>query len=232
MRGSTILLSYAKGSRGLLITPAHPTYEGFYYTVIICRGEQRTINHPSPPPPIMRGSTILLSYAKGSRGLLITLSTPPPYEGFYYTVIICRGEQRTINHPSPPSPPHYEGFYSPVIICQGEQRTINHPCPPPPPYEGFYYTVIICQGEQRTINHPSPPPPPPYEGFYYPVIICQGEQRTINHPSPPPTPLMRGSTILLSYAKGSRELLITPAHPTYEGFYYTVIICKKGAEDY
>ena len=58
MRGSTILLSYAKGSRGLLITPAHP-YEGFYYT-------------------LMRGSTILLSYAKGSRGLLITPAHPPP----------------------------------------------------------------------------------------------------------------------------------------------------------
>ena len=115
MRGSTILLSYAKGSRGLLITPAHPTYEGFYYTVpkgsrgllitpahpyegfyytvIICQGEQRTINHPSHPPPLMRGSTILLSYAKGSRGLLITPAHPPPphYEGFYYTVIICQG---------------------------------------------------------------------------------------------------------------------------------------------
>ena len=49
MRGSTILLSYAKGSRGLIFTPAHPTYEGFYYTVIICQREQRTINHPSPP---------------------------------------------------------------------------------------------------------------------------------------------------------------------------------------
>ena len=154
MRGSTILLSYANGSRGLLITPAHPTYEGFYYTVIICQGEQRTINHPSPPPPPlsgvlpycyhmprgaedylspqptppMRGSTILLSYANGSRGLLIT-PAHPTYEGFYYT----------------------------VIICQGEQGTINHPSPPPLPYEGFYYTAIICQGEQRTINHPSPP---------------------------------------------------------------------------
>ena len=79
MRGSTILLSYAKGSRGLLITPVHP------------------------PPPLMRGSTILLSYAKGSRGLLFTpVHPPPPCEGFYYTVIICQGEQRTINHPSPP----------------------------------------------------------------------------------------------------------------------------------
>ena len=52
MRGSTILLSYAKGSRGLLITPVHPH-------------------------PLMRGSTILLSYAKGSRGLLITPVHPP-----------------------------------------------------------------------------------------------------------------------------------------------------------
>ena len=78
MRGSTILLSYAKESRGLLITPAHPL------------------------PPLMRGSTLPLSYAKGSRGLLITPVHPPPYEGFYYTVIICQGEQRTINHPSPP----------------------------------------------------------------------------------------------------------------------------------
>ena len=52
MRGSTILLSYAKGSRGLLITPH---------------------------PPLMRGSTILLSYAKGSRGLLFTPVHPPPY---------------------------------------------------------------------------------------------------------------------------------------------------------
>ena len=63
MRGSTILLSYAEGSRGLLFTPVHPhpLYEGFYYTVIICQGEQRTINNPRPPT----------------------------YEGFYYTVIIC-----------------------------------------------------------------------------------------------------------------------------------------------
>ena len=52
MRGFTILLSYAEGSRGLLITPAHP------------------------PPLIMRGSTILLSYAKGSRELLITPAHP------------------------------------------------------------------------------------------------------------------------------------------------------------
>ena len=79
MRGSTILLSYAEGSRGLLITPVHPH-------------------------PLMRGSTILLSYAKESRGLLIT-PAHPTYEGFYYTVIICQGEQRTINHPSPPPPP-------------------------------------------------------------------------------------------------------------------------------
>ena len=57
---------YTKGSRGLLITPAHP-------------------------PPIVRASTILLSYAKGSRGLLIT-TAHPTYEGFYYTVIICQGE--------------------------------------------------------------------------------------------------------------------------------------------
>ena len=81
MRGSTILLSYAKASRGLLITPAHPT-------------------------PLVGDSTILLSYAKGNRGLLIT-PAHPTYEGIYYTVIICQGEQRTINHPCqhPPPPP-------------------------------------------------------------------------------------------------------------------------------
>ena len=102
MRGSTILLSYAKESRGLLITPAHPPYEGFYYTVIICQGSRGLLNHPSPPPPyegfyspviicqgeqrtithqptpLMRGSTILLSYAKGSRGLLFTPVHPHP----------------------------------------------------------------------------------------------------------------------------------------------------------
>ena len=180
MRGSTILLSYAQGSRGLLFTPVYapPTYEVFYYPVIICRQQQRTIIHPSPPTP-MRDSTLLLSYAKGSRGLLIT-PVHPPYEGFCYRVIICQGEQRTINHPSPPP---YEGLYYTVIICQGEQRTINHPSPTPLPYEGFYSPVIICQGEQRTINHPNPPP---YEGLYYTVIICQGEQRTFIHPSPPP----------------------------------------------
>ena len=68
MRGSTILLSYAKGSRGLLITPAPPPppCEGFYSPVIICQGEQRTIITPVHPRPLMRDSTILLSYAKGS----------------------------------------------------------------------------------------------------------------------------------------------------------------------
>ena len=66
MRVSTLPLSYAKGSRGLLLTTAHP--------------------------PLMRGSTILLSYAKGSRGLSITpVHRTTPYEGFYYTVIICQG---------------------------------------------------------------------------------------------------------------------------------------------
>ena len=104
MRGSTLPLSYGKGSRGLLITPVHPRtppYEGFYSPVIIWQGEQRTPKHPFPPHPLMRGSTLLLSYAKGSRGQLITLGNPT-YEGFYYTVIICQGEQRTINHPGPP----------------------------------------------------------------------------------------------------------------------------------
>ena len=154
MRGSTILLSYAKGSRELLITPAHPTYDGFFYTAFICRGEQRTINHPSPPPPLMRGCIILLSYAKGSRGLLIT-----------------------------PAHPTMRG--STILLSYAEgSRGLLYPSHPPPHYEGFYYTVIICQGEQRTINHPCPPP----------------------H-------LMRGSTILLSYAEGSRGLIITPAHP-------------------
>ena len=206
MRGSIILLSYAKGSRGLLITPAHPTpplVRRFYppppsYSpVIICQGEQRTINHPSP--------------------------APPPCEGFYYTVIICQGEQRTINHPSPP-PPLVRGSTILLSYAKGSRGLLITPAHPT--YEGFYYTVIICQGEQRTINHPSPPHcqlhPPINEGFYYTVIICQGEQRTINQPSPPP--LMRGSTLPLSYGKGSRGLLITPAHPTYEGFYYIVII--------
>ena len=91
----------------------------------------------------MRGSTILLSYAKGSRGLLITPAHPP-------TILLSYAKESLLITP--------EGFYYTVIICQGEQRTINHPSPPPTPhYEGFYYTVIICQGEQRTINHPSPP---------------------------------------------------------------------------
>ena len=164
-------------------TPVHPypPYEGFYYTVIICQGEQRTINHPCPPPHLMRGSTILLSYAEGSRGLLITPAHPPPpiMRGSTILLSYAKGSRGLLLCPPQPCYP---------------QRTIN-----PPAHEGFYYTVIICQGEQRTINHPSPPPPPP---------------------------LMRGSTILLSYAKGSRGLLITPAHPTYEGFYYTVIICQ------
>ena len=124
----------------------------------------------------MRGFTILLSYAEGSRGLLFTPAHPPPPIMGGSTILLS-----------------YAKGSRELLITQAH-----------PTYEGFYYTVIICQGEQRTINHPSPPPPP----------------------------LMRGSIILLSYAKGSRELLITPAHPTYEGFYYTVIICKKGAEDY
>ena len=117
MRGSTILLSYANGSRGLLITPAHPTYEGFYYTVIIC---QRVAEDSYSP-----------------------LSTPPLYEGFYYTVIICQGEQRIINHQSPPPPP-YEGFYYIVIICQGDQRTINHPSPTS--FPGFRVRSISMMG--------------------------------------------------------------------------------------
>ena len=163
MRGSTILLSYAKGSRGLLITQAHPTYEGFYYTVIKYRGEQRTINHPSPPPP--------------------------HYDGFYYTVIICQGEQRTINHPCPPPPP-YEVFYSPVIICQGySQRTLIHmPCQSPahPPMRGSTILLSYAKESRGLLITPAHPT---YEGFYYTVIICQGEQRTINHPSPPHPPL-------------------------------------------
>ena len=137
MRGSTLLLSYAKGSRGLLITPAHPStppYEGFYYNVIICQGEQRTINHPGPPHPLMRGSNILLSYAKGSRGLLITRSPPPPpplMRGSTLPLSYANGSRGLLI--TAVHPPTYEGFYSPVIIFQGEQRTINNPSPPPHP---------------------------------------------------------------------------------------------------
>ena len=133
MRASTLPLSYAKGSRGLLITPAHPTYEGFYYTVLICQGEQRTLNHPCPPP-LMRGSTILLSYAKGRRGLLITPAQPPP-------------------HP-------YEGFYSPVIIWQGEQRTINHPSPTPPLMRGSTILFSYAKGSRGLLITPAHPHPP------------------------------------------------------------------------
>ena len=184
MRGSTILLSYAKGSRGLLITPAHPTYEGFYYTVIICQGEQRTINHPSPPPyPLMRGSTILLSYAKGSRGLLIT-PAHPTYEGFYYTVIICQGEQRTINHPSPPPPPPPLMRGSTILLSYAKgSRGLLSP-QPTPPMRGSTILLSYAKGSRGLLI--TPVPPPPYEGFYYTVIICQGEQRTIITPAHPP----------------------------------------------
>ena len=104
MRGYTILFLYAESSRGLLITPVYPTYEVFYYPVIICREQQRTIIHPSPLQP-MRCSTILLSYAESNRGLLFTpVHHHPTYEVFYYPVIICREQLRTINHPSPPPP--------------------------------------------------------------------------------------------------------------------------------
>ena len=170
MRGSTIPLSYANGSRGLLITPVHPPpMSGPTIVLLYAQGERGLLFSPvhpphhlggvllscyhmpraaedyyspqSPPPP-MKCSTILLSYAESSRGLLFTTVHPPPYKGFYSPVITCPGEQRTIIHPNPPS--------LKLLIPKGH-----------PPYEEFYYIVIICHGEQRTINHTSPPPPPP-----------------------------------------------------------------------
>ena len=83
MRGSTILLSYAKGSRGLLITAAHlppPIIRGSTLPLSYAKGSRGLLI--TPATPLVRGSTILLSYGKGSRGLLITAAhLPPPLLG-------------------------------------------------------------------------------------------------------------------------------------------------------
>ena len=172
--------------------------------------EKRTINHPSPPP--MRGSTILLSYRKGSRGLLFTPVHPPPhpYEGFYSPVIICREQQRTINHPSPPT---YEGFYYTVIICPGEQRTIIHTSLPPTPSMRCSTLLLSYAKGSRGLLITPVHPPPPYEGSYYRVIICPRREGTIILPCSAPTPPRRCSTILLSYAESSRGQLFTTVPP-------------------
>ena len=160
----------------------------------------------------MRDSTILLSYAKGSRGLLITPAHPPTYEGFYSPVIIWQGEQRTINQPSPPPPPPLmRGSTLPLSYAKGSRGAINHPRQPPPRPLVRGSTILLSypKGSRGLLITPAHPT---YEGLYYTVIISQGEEKTINHPSQPPL-LMRGSTLPFSYAKGSRRLSITPVHP-------------------
>ena len=175
------------------------------------RGAEDFYSPQSTPP--MRGPTIVLLYAQGERRLIFSTVHPPHHlEG---VLLSCNHMPRAAqDYFSPQSPPPMR--CSTFLLSYAESsRGLFFTTVHPPPYEGFYSPVIICPVEQRTISHPSQPPPPhPYEGFYSPVIICQGEQRTINYPSPSP---IRGSTILLSYAKGSRGLLITTVHPNIGG---------------
>ena len=240
MSGSTIVLLYAQGERGLLFYPVHPPHHlggvllscyhmprgaedyyspqsdppplsphvGSYYPVVICPGEQRTISYPRPPPTPMRGSILLLSYCKGSRGLLITPVHTPMRDS---TILLSYTTgRRELLFTLVPPPHAYEGFYSPIIICQREQRTINHPSPPPPPYEWFYYRVIICPRRERTIILPCSPPTPPRRCST--ILLSYAESSRGLLITPVHTP-MRDSTILLSYTTGSRELLFTQVPP-------------------
>ena len=154
MRGSTIVILYAQGERGLLFPPVHPPHH-LGGVLLSCNHMQRAAQDyfsPQSPPP-MRCSTFLLSYAETSRGQFFTTVHPPPYKGFYSAVIICQGEQRTINYPSPPPIRGSTILLSYAKGSRGLLITTVHP-----PIRGSTILLSYTTGSRELLFTPVPPP--------------------------------------------------------------------------
>ena len=212
MRGSTIVLLYAQGDRGILFSPVHPPHH-LGGVLLSCyhmpRAAQDYFSPQSPPPPPMRCSTILLSYAQGSRGLLVTpVHHPTPMRGSTLLLSYAKGSRGLLI--TPVHPP-IRGSTNLLSYTTGNRELLFTPVPLTR-MRGYTLPLSYAKGSRGPLITPVHPPPP-YEWFYYRFIICPRREGTIILPCSPPTPPMRCSTLLLSNTKGSRELLITRVHP-------------------